>query len=116
MMIASPLRAGALPARRLKSHEVRVAVRAVGVNPVDWKLRDIGALQVIHKLLGPAGPFVCGIDFAGVVSEVGQAAQGVSVGDSVVGGIRFRRRQRGSYATEVVVRDTQLARVPSHVE
>lgn len=102
--------------RALRPREVRVAVEAVGVNPVDWKMRDNLGLHLVHRLLGPPGPFVCGMEFAGVVSEVGRAARGVSVGDAVVGGIDFARRQRGSYATEVVVDDTQLAVLPPRVD
>ncbi|HEY6880856.1 MAG TPA: NAD(P)-dependent alcohol dehydrogenase [Polyangiales bacterium] len=105
-----------LPVRALKAREVRVAVRAIGVNPVDWKLSDNGGLRLAHALLGPSGPFVCGIDFAGVVVELGEGAQGVSVGDPVAGAVDFRLRQRGSYATEVIVRDTQVAVLPAHVD
>lgn len=105
-----------LPERPLKPRDVRVAVKAVGVNPVDWKLGDSRGVRLAHGLFGPPGAFVCGIDFAGVVSEIGRAAQGVAVGDAVVGGVDFTRRQRGSYATEVVVRDTQLARLPADVD
>jgi NADPH:quinone reductase-like Zn-dependent oxidoreductase len=95
---------------------VRVAVRAAGVNPVDWKLDASSAAHVVHALLGPAGPLVCGIDFAGVVLEVGGEARGVAVGDHVVGAVDFRRRQRGSYATEVVVTDGQLVVLPKHAD
>lgn len=119
MIIRSPssaLVSHTLPVRPLKPREVRVAVRAIGVNPVDWKLADNGGIRLAHWLLGPSGPFVCGIDFAGLVTEVGGAARGVAVGDAVVGAIDFRLRQRGSYATEVVVRDTQVAVLPARVD
>lgn len=101
-----------LPSLPLGRRDVRVAVRAIGVNPVDWKLGDIPGAGLVHAALGPAGRFVRGIDFAGVVTELGADAQGIALGDRVVGGVSFSRRQRGSYATEVVVRDSQVAVLP----
>ncbi len=102
-----------LPSRALRGREVRVAVKAIGINPVDWKLSDNVALRQVHNLLGPAGPFVTGIDFAGVVTEVGKRATGIKVGDPVAGAVDMRFRQRGSYASEVIVADSQLALMPS---
>ncbi|MEV7345241.1 NADP-dependent oxidoreductase [Streptomyces sp. NPDC093544] len=62
--------------------QVLVAVRAAGVNPVDWKLRTG---------YGPAGgparelPAVFGNEVAGVVEEVGADVTGFAVGDEVFG-------------------------------
>jgi NADPH:quinone reductase len=76
--------------------EVLIAVRAAGINPVDWK-RYSGAM-------GSAGPLPMrlGFEAAGVVVEVGDEAVGpagrVGVGDEV---IAFRID--GGYAEEVVV-------------
>lgn len=114
--VGTPLRPVALPSLALRAREVRVAVKAVSVNPVDWKLREVLGLRLVHTLLGPSGRFVCGIDFAGVVTEVGAGARGVAVDDAVVGAVDFGRRQRGAYATEVVVRDVQVAARPANVD
>ena len=38
-----------LPDRRLRDDEVRVAVRAASVNPVDWKMRE-GDFQLKYRL------------------------------------------------------------------
>jgi NADPH:quinone reductase-like Zn-dependent oxidoreductase len=61
--------------------QIRVAVRAAGVNPIDWKLRS-GALRDVTPVNLPA---TAGIDVAGVVDEVGQGVSGVAVGDEVFG-------------------------------
>ncbi|MUN37986.1 NADP-dependent oxidoreductase [Actinomadura litoris] len=61
--------------------EVRVAVRAAGVNPVDWRLRE-GQVLGAHPITLPAG---VGLDAAGVVDEVGDGVEGVAVGDQVFG-------------------------------
>jgi NADPH:quinone reductase-like Zn-dependent oxidoreductase len=61
--------------------QVRIAVRAAGVNPVDWKLRA-GYLKDFMPVELPAG---VGSDASGVVDEVGPDVQGVAVGDEVFG-------------------------------
>ncbi|MET9254630.1 NADP-dependent oxidoreductase [Streptomyces sp. NPDC003717] len=60
---------------------IRVAVRAAGVNPVDWRLRE-GQILGAHPLSLPAG---VGLDASGVVDEVGEGVEGVAVGDAVFG-------------------------------
>src|SRR3954471_9221154 len=59
--------------------QVREAVRAAGVNPIDWKL--------VSGMTGgpPDGPKVPGVDAAGVVDEVGAGVTGVQPGDAVFG-------------------------------
>nr|WP_232329472.1 hypothetical protein [Nocardia violaceofusca] len=47
--------------------QIRIAVRAAGVNPVDWRIRE-GQFQQAHPLELPAG---VGQDAAGVVDEIG---------------------------------------------
>lgn len=61
--------------------QVRVHVRAVGVNPVDVKV-VAGAMSGGKSLEGPAIP---GFDVAGLVDEVGEGVENVSVGDAVFG-------------------------------
>ena len=61
--------------------QVRIAVRAASVNPLDWKVMS-GALSGNSPL---AGPHYLGVDAAGVVDEVGEGVTGISVGDDVLG-------------------------------
>lgn len=61
--------------------QLRIAVKAAGVNPIDWKLRA-GYLHEMMPLSFPAG---VGIDAAGVVDAIGEGVTGVSVGDAVFG-------------------------------
>ena len=68
--------------------QVRLAVRAAGVNPFDWKVR--------RGLFGPSMPAefpaVPGSDVAGVVDAVGPEVTEFAVGDEVLGAAS------GSYA------------------
>ncbi|GAA1950656.1 NADP-dependent oxidoreductase [Amycolatopsis minnesotensis] len=61
--------------------QVRIAVRAAGVNPVDWRVRE-GQVLGAHPIELPAG---VGLDAAGVVDEVGEGVEGIEVGDHVFG-------------------------------
>jgi NADPH:quinone reductase-like Zn-dependent oxidoreductase len=61
--------------------QVRVKVRAVGVNGLDWKIRA-GHLREIRDLRLPAGT---GSDAAGIVDEAGDGVTDVRAGDAVFG-------------------------------
>ncbi|MFJ2768627.1 NADP-dependent oxidoreductase [Streptomyces sp. NPDC087300] len=62
--------------------QLLVAVRAAGVNPVDWKLRA-GKRRPGQGAL--SGPEVLGSEVAGVVERVGPGVEGFAVGDPVFG-------------------------------
>src|SRR5438067_513732 len=93
-----PLVSTELPTPDVRAGEVRVAVKAIGVNPVDWKMREKGPIRIAARLAGPPPPIVLGVDFAGVVEAVGADVRAVAPGARVVGGTDFSRGQRGSYA------------------
>jgi NADPH:quinone reductase-like Zn-dependent oxidoreductase len=57
--------------------QVRIAVRAAGVNPSDWKKRK--------GLMGGELPQTMGHEAAGVADELGEGVAGVAVGDRVFG-------------------------------
>lgn len=111
-----PLALVELPTPDPAPDQVRVAVKAIGVNPVDWKMRQRGPLRIAARLIGPRPPVVVGVDFAGVVDAVGAQVGDVRVGDRVVGGTDFSRRQRGSYADTVFVRPDQLCAIPAALD
>jgi NADPH:quinone reductase-like Zn-dependent oxidoreductase len=61
--------------------QIRIAVRAASVNPIDWK--TISGAMAGGKPMEGTG--YLGSDAAGVVDEVGDGVTGVSVGDEVFG-------------------------------
>ncbi|MFB2599973.1 NADP-dependent oxidoreductase [Herbiconiux sp. P17] len=84
---------------------VVVETRAIGVNPIDSKLRS-GA-RASAPLTAPRVP---GSDASGVVVEVGAGVDDWVVGDDVV-----LRGAHGAYATHVVASASQLVRKPAGV-
>lgn len=61
--------------------EVRIKVRAAGVNPSDWKRRE-GQYREFEEVHFPAGLAVEG---SGIVDEVGPGVTDVAIGDAVFG-------------------------------
>ena len=76
--------------------QVRVRVRAAGVNPLDGKIRS-GALEAVFPTTLPAIP---GLEVAGVVDALGEGVSTVAVGDAVLGW-----SDTGSYAEYALVSD-----------
>ena len=96
------LRLEEIPSVPLRPGEVRVAIRAAGINFPDV-LIVAGEYQ-----LKPPLPFTPGVEAAGDVVEVDSAAKGVSVGDRVI--VKMRH---GAYCSEAVVTPAQLTPMPS---
>lgn len=84
---------------------VRVAVRAAGLNPFDYKVRRGGYIPN-HTV-----PSLQGAEFAGVIDEVGDGVTDWSVGDGVLGWMN-----RGAQAQHVVVPQKNLARKPAALD
>ncbi|MFH8385186.1 NADP-dependent oxidoreductase [Kitasatospora sp. NPDC018058] len=84
--------------------QVLVAVRAVGVNPLDHKVRS-GALAAIFPVTFPAVP---GYELSGVVEAVGDGVTGFAPGDEVFGAV-----MGGGYAERALVPADQLAPKPA---
>ena len=81
---------------------VVIAVRAAGVNPLDWKIRK--GLTSSAPLESPIG---LGSDAAGVVVAVGSHAERFEVGDEVIA-----RGLTGAYASQVTAAESQVVTKP----
>ena len=96
------LRLEELPSRSVKPGEVRVAIRAAGLNFPDV-LMAAGEYQ-----LKPELPFTPGMEAAGDVTEIGAEVRGVAAGDKVI--VKMRH---GAFTDEAVVAPSQLTPLPS---
>ena len=89
--------------------EMRVRLKAAGVNPVDIKIRQRGFY------LHPQQPGVLGLDGAGIVEAVGSEVRRFSVGDAVYfcsGGLGG---DRGTYGQHTIVDEAHVARKPQRL-
>lgn len=100
------LRVMELEAPQAGPGQVRVRVRAAGVQPYDAAVRAGWTPPGVSKEL----PRIPGNEFAGVVDQVGEDVTGVSPGAEVLG-----FTQLGAYAEYVVVPATDLAAKPAGV-
>jgi hypothetical protein len=89
--------------------QVRVAVRAAGVNPVDVAVRSGGLLGIGFTV--PAEQYGVGWDVAGVVDAVGEGSV-FAVGDRVVGLVDRLDLPLGAYAEFVVLDDASVGYAP----
>jgi NADPH:quinone reductase-like Zn-dependent oxidoreductase len=71
------LRVAERPDPHPRPGQIRVRVRAVGINPIDWKVRS--------GMMGGDLPKVTGQEVSGVVDEIGDEVSDVAVGDKVFG-------------------------------
>ncbi|KAK5746485.1 hypothetical protein LTR17_000865 [Elasticomyces elasticus] len=85
---------------------VKVKVRAVALNPTDWKHIDFFA----------RGGETVGCDFSGIVTEIGSAVtSNIEVGDAIYGlvhGTKVGCEDTGAFAEYVVVKDGLFAKMP----
>ncbi|MFI1416298.1 NADP-dependent oxidoreductase [Streptomyces sp. NPDC020707] len=86
------------------SGQVRVRVQAIGVNPVDGKIRS-GIMEAIFPTTLPAIP---GGEIAGIIDALGEGVDRFTVGDEVLGW-----SDTGSYAQYALATATVLAPKPA---
>jgi NADPH:quinone reductase-like Zn-dependent oxidoreductase len=96
-----------VPRPTLAVGDVRVEVRAAGINPLDTMVRDGEFKQLIPYDV----PFVLGHDLAGIVTEVGSGVTGLAVGDEVYA--RPRDLRIGAFAEEIAVDAADVALKPT---
>jgi NADPH2:quinone reductase len=93
--------------------EVRIAVHAASVNPVDASSRADGSWANLRL------PAIIGSDFSGVVDAVGADVREWRRGDEVYGAALFRNGGAGTYAELHIAAADAIARKPanlSHIE
>lgn len=95
-----------------KENEVIIAVEAIGVNPVDFKVRRNE--EVLSMILGEQRPAIIGWDVAGTVISKGNKVSQFKEGDNVFGMINFPGRGN-AYASHVAAPEDQLAKIPENI-
>jgi NADPH:quinone reductase-like Zn-dependent oxidoreductase len=105
------------PEPTLSSGKVLVSIKAAGVNPVDWKIRE-GAFQQMIQLQFPS---TLGIDFSGVIKQVGEgvSSSDFKQGDEVYGQAGVTNGGSGAFAEMALAKTDSIANKPkrlSHIE
>ena len=95
--------------------KVLVTVKAAGVNPADWKVRE-GYFQQMTPLQFPS---TLGIDFSGVIEKVGEGVHGFKQDEEVYGDAAAIRGRSGAFAEMALANEDSIAHKPktlSHEE
>jgi alcohol dehydrogenase len=102
----------------ISSGKVLVSVKASGVNPVDWKIRE-GYMQQLIQLQFPS---TLGMDFSGVVEQIGEVnsdALDFKQGDEVYGQASISSGGSGAFAELAMANKDSIAHKPktlNHIE
>lgn len=89
--------------------DVVIEMKAAGVNPLDWKIRN-GDLKLVRK---STFPLLMGSELSGVVREVGDRVSRFKVGDEVFS--RVNKLRTGTWAERVAVDQSHVALKPSNL-
>ena len=100
-----------LPVPETKSGEILVKVKAAGVNPVDWKIRE----GYIKDLFPYQFPIILGWDAAGIVEQVGPEVTRFKKGDEIFAYCRKPMVQGGAYAEYIVLEEEHAAIKPKNI-
>ena len=95
-----------------KENEVLVEVKAISINPVDYKVR--GSEDLAAMICGDSRPLILGWDIAGTVVSAGRSVKHLDVGDKVFGMVNFPGCGN-AYAEFVAAPETHLAKIPANV-
>lgn len=106
----APMELMELPRPEPGPGELLVRVRAAGINPVDYKIRD-GAVKV---LLHFSFPLILGTDLAGDVVAVGPGVTRFRVGDAIYS--RLDDDRIGAFAEYALVRESAAAQKPARLD
>lgn len=103
-----------LPVPEINADEVLVAVKAIGINPVDAAVRDNEGF--LNQLLRPkpGEQAIIGWDISGKVIEVGAGISEFKKGDEVFGMVNFPGAGK-AYAEFVAAPGNQLAHKPANI-
>jgi NADPH2:quinone reductase len=113
------LKYGDAPKPEALPSEVLVRVRAVGLNPPDWYLRDGYRALPPEWRPDAAFPLILGTDISGVVEAIAADVDGFKVGDEVYGMVRFPEGVMtggGAYAEYVRAPASHLAHKPARLD
>jgi alcohol dehydrogenase len=101
----------------VSSGKVLVIIKAAGINPADWKIREGGLQQMITLQF----PSTLGMDFSGVIKQVGEGVSpsDFKQGDEVYGQAGVINGGSGAFAEMALANTESIAHKPkrlSHAE
>jgi NADPH:quinone reductase-like Zn-dependent oxidoreductase len=93
----------------IQAHEFLIKVKAVAINPLDWKKLE-GQLKIITGKKFPKG---IAFDFSGVVEKIGDSSSNYKIGDAVFGSLDAMKGE--ALAEYIVVKNETIYKMPETV-
>lgn len=94
----------------LQPHQVLVRVKAVSLNPIDWKIRK-GQMKLMS---GSKFPRHTAVDFSGIIEDTGSSVADFKKGDEVFGVVKNTMKD-GAMAEYVAVPSTLVWKKPVNI-
>lgn len=91
-----------------ESDEIQIRVKAISVNPVDWKVRQ-GRLKLVT---GKKFPLYLGVEAAGIVEKTGKDAKRIKPGTKIFAG---KSHTGGTYAEYFCVKEKNAVVLPEEM-
>ncbi|KAJ7505084.1 GroES-like protein [Mycena galericulata] len=88
--------------------QILIKIKAVALNPVDWKQQKYGCFI-------KTWPALVGVDIAGDVEELGGGVQGFAKGDKVFA-LGYFTNEMASYQQYVVIPSDLLGKIPPNID
>jgi NADPH:quinone reductase-like Zn-dependent oxidoreductase len=98
------------PKPAIQPDQILVKVRAVSINPLDWKIRK-GEMKLMS---GTKFPKHTGTDFAGIIEDAGPAVTNFKKGDEVFGMVKNNMKD-GALREYVAVSSTSVWKKPADI-
>jgi len=88
----------------IEKNEVLIKIKAIGVNPVDWKGLENGSF---------GDSYILGTDISGVVEKIGNEVTRFKIGDAIIGSLDWNKQ--GAYTQYVTSQEKFLAPKPKNL-
>jgi len=95
---------------KIMNNEILIQVKAVSINPLDWKLFS-GSQKMLS---GKKFPKMVGIDFSGIVMKTGNNDTDFKIGDEVFGAVKDPMKE-GALADYITINPEQITLKPKNI-
>jgi NADPH:quinone reductase-like Zn-dependent oxidoreductase len=92
-----------------QANDILVKVHNIGVNPIEWKVRN-----GLGEVFGMKLPIFLGSEISGTVESAGTEVKNFKAGDEIFGNINMIRG--GGYAEYVLAKESEMAHKPTNID
>ncbi|KAF5342137.1 hypothetical protein D9611_002031 [Ephemerocybe angulata] len=103
-----PFTLASLPIPSPGKQEILVKVKAVALNPADWKIQKFGAILTTF-------PAVSGHSIAGEVVSLGEGVEGFAIGDRVIFTSEFTDKEYGGFQQYALANALTTAKISASI-